>query len=91
MIHRVAIFAASLVAAGALAIGFVIAGLAPAATPIAAQPVSAPAAATDSPAPVVQVDTVYVTPQATPQDVIVTNTVSAPGGGEGNEHEGAGD
>ena len=95
MIQRVAIFAASLVAAAALAVGFAIAGLAPAAAPVAAEPVSAPVAATadaPTPAPVVQVDTVYVAPLATPQDVVVTKVVTAArGGGEGNENEGSGD
>jgi hypothetical protein len=92
MIHRVAIFAASLVAAGALAVGLVIAGLAPATAPVDAQPVSAPVvAATDTPAPVVQVDTVYVTPQATPKDVVVTRTVKAKSHDDDEEHEGSDD
>jgi hypothetical protein len=83
MIHRVAIFAASLVAAGALVVGLVIAGLAPTTVPVDAQPAAAPVvAATDAPAPIVQVDTVYVAPQATPQDIVVTKTVKAAGGGE---------
>ena len=82
MIHRVAIFAASLVAAGALVVGLVIAGFAPASVPVGAQPVSAPVANTQAPVPVVQVDTVYVAPQPTPQDVVVTKTVLAAGGGE---------
>jgi hypothetical protein len=87
MIHRVALFVASLVAAVGLAIGLAIAGLAPAAAPIAAEPVSAPVvASTDAPAPIVQVDTVYVAPQATPQDVVVTKTVTATQhGDDGNE------
>ena len=87
MVHRVAIFAASLVAAGALFLGLVVAGFAPATVPAGAQPASVPAAATESPAPVVQVDTVYVAPQPTPQDVVVTQTVPAAGG----ENEGADD
>ncbi len=86
MVHRVAIFAASLVAAVALFVGLVVAGFAPAA-PFGAQPASVPAAATESPAPVVQVDTVYVAPQPTPQDVVVTQTVPAAGG----ENEGSDD
>ena len=95
MIHRVAIFAASLVAAGALVLGLVIAGLAPATVPVDAQPVSDPVvAATDAPAPVVQVDTVYVTPQATPKDVVVTKTVKATHHDDDDhddEHEGSDD
>ena len=92
MIHRVAIFVASLVAAAELAVGLGIAGLAPAAAPVAAQPVSIPfVASTETPPPVVQVDTVYVTPQATPADVIVTKVVKAAHGGEGDDNEGSGD
>jgi hypothetical protein len=92
MIHRVAIFAASLAAAGALAVGLVVAGFAPATAPVDAQPVSAPVvAATDTPAPVVQVDTVYVTPQATPKDVVVTKTVKAKSHDDDDEHEGSDD
>ena len=94
MIQRVAIFAASLVAAAGLAVGIVVAGIAPAAAPIAAEPVSAPVvAATDAPQPVVQVDTVYVAPQATPEDVVVIKTVSAhhDGDDDENEHEGSDD
>lgn len=93
MIHRVAIFAASLVAAVGLAVGLVVAGLAPAAAPVAAEPVSAPVvAATDVPAPIVQVDTVYVAPQATPKDIVVTRTAAAPNrGDDGNENEGSDD
>ena len=90
MLQRVAIFAASLVAAATLALGFAIAGLAPTPVPVAVEPVAATADA-PTPAPVVQVDTVYVAPQATPQDVVVTNVVTAAGGGERNENEGSGD
>jgi len=93
MIHRVAIFAASLAAALGLAVGLVVAGLAPAAAPVAAAPVSAPVVATtEAPAPVVQVDTVYVAPQATPQDVLVTRVVaSRPSGGDDGQNEGGDD
>ena len=50
-------------------------------------------AATDAPQPVVQVDTVYVAPQATPEDVVVIKTVSAhhDGDDDENEHEGSDD
>ncbi len=92
MIHRVAIFAASLVAALALVVGLVVAGFAPPAVPIAAEPVSAPVvAATDVPPPVVQVDTVYVAPAATPQDIVVTKVVQATHHGDDDEHEGSDD
>jgi hypothetical protein len=94
MIQRVAILAASLVAAAGLAVGAVVAGIAPDAPPVAAEPISAPVvAATDAPQPLVQVDTVYVTPQATPEDVVVIKTVSArpKGDDDENEHEGSDD
>jgi hypothetical protein len=92
MINRVAIFAASLVAALALAVGLFIAGIGPGSGAADLQPVSDPVAvSTDSPAPVVQVDTVYVTPQATPQDVVVTQVVPAANhGDDDNENEGSG-
>jgi hypothetical protein len=86
MIHRIAIFAASLVATAGLVVGLVVAGFAPAPAPVNPGPVSDTVATTDSPAPVVQVDTVYVTPQATPQDIVVTKVVNgAHGGDDGNE------
>ena len=91
MIHRVAILAASLVAAAGLAVGLVVAGFAPTPVPVSAEPVSAPVVATtDAPRPVVQVDTVYVAPQATPEDVVVVKTVSAHQGGEDGENESEG-
>jgi len=92
MIHRLAIFAATLVAAAGLAVGLVIAGLAPATAPVAAEPASAPLATTEVPPPVVQVDTVYLTPKATPEDVVVTKIVTASRNGDGeNENEGSDD
>lgn len=91
MIHRVAILAASLVAAAGLAVGLVFAGIAPAAAPVAAEPVPAPVVATtDAPQEAVQVDTVYVAPQATPEDIVVVKTVSAHHGGEDGENENEG-
>ncbi len=87
MIHRLAIFAATLVAAAGLAVGLVVAGLAPGTAPAAAEPVSAPVATTEVPPPVVQVDTVYLTPKATPKDVIVTRVVTASHRGEDGENE----
>ncbi len=93
MIHRLAIFAATLVAAAGLAVGLVIAGLGPTTAPVAAEPVSSPVATTDAPAPVVQVDTVYLAPKPTPKDVFVTKVVSASRSGDdgANEHEGSDD
>jgi hypothetical protein len=91
MIHRVAILAASLVAAAGLAVGLLVAGFAPATTPVAAEPALAPVVATtDAPRPVVQVDTVYVAPQATPEDTVVVKTVSAHHGDEDGENENEG-
>ncbi|MDP2349586.1 MAG: hypothetical protein Q8M74_00315 [Chloroflexota bacterium] len=94
MINRVAIFAASIVAALALAAGLVIAGLGPGSGAADLQPVSAPVVATtDAPAPLVQVDTVYVEPASTPQDIVVTKVVKAASHGDddGNEDEGSDD
>ncbi len=94
MIHRTAIFVASLASAFALVVGLVVAGFAPSAAPIAAEPVSAPVVApTDVPPPVVQVDTVYVAPAAKPQDIVVTKVVKTTrsGGDDENEHEGSDD
>lgn len=95
MIHRVAIFAASLVVALGLAVGLVVAGLAPGSAPGTVQPVSAPVGATEDPAPIVQVDTVYVAPRATPEDVVVTKVVGPArqddDHGERDEHEGSDD
>jgi hypothetical protein len=92
MIQRVAILAASLVAAAGLAVGLVFAGIVPAAANVAAEPVSAPVlASTDAPQPVVQVDTVYVAPQATPEDIVVIKTVSAHPKGDDGENEGSDD
>lgn len=87
MIHRLAIFAATLVAAAGLAVGLVIAGLGPTTAPVAAEPVAAPVATTDVPAPAVQVDTVYLAPKATPEDVVVTKVVTASHRGEDGEDE----
>jgi hypothetical protein len=87
MFNRVALFAASLVASGVLAIGLALAGFNP--VPAAA-PTTQPAAATvQPPAPVTQVDTVYVAPAPTPQQITVQQVVTAPGSGDdGNESVG---
>lgn len=82
MIHRLALFVASLVAALVLAVGLVAAGFAPGPRP--ADPGGAmPASSVEAqPTPRVQVDTVYVAPQATPQDVTVTKVVGSSGHGD---------
>jgi hypothetical protein len=81
MINRIALAAASLAAALVLAAGLALAGFGPAA-PAADAQASDPsteqvvAATADAPAPTeqIQVDTVYLTPKATPE-VIVTKVV----------------
>ena len=96
MISRVAIFAASLVAALTLAVGLVIAGLAPGTRAVDAQTVSDQVVTTtDAPAPTVQTDIVYLAPDPTPEEIVVTKVekttevVSATtlGGDEDGEHE----
>jgi len=101
MIHRTALFAASLAAALVLATGLALTGFAPSApsavVPAAEVPGAAPAAAaTGLPAtaePLIQVDTVYLTPQATPKVIIhkVTKVQTATRSSGGGEQEGAGD
>ena len=94
MIQRIALFAASLVAALGVTVGLVIAGLGPqaaVAVPVV-EPVAKPVVAmTDAPAPLVQVDTVYVAPAASPQEITVTKVVKAVGLGGENENEGQDD
>jgi hypothetical protein len=90
MTTRIALFAASLAAALVLAAGMVSIGLTPGGA-IGAAPVTEPVAATapvTAPEPVTQVDTVYLTPTATPQVIVskVVKTQPASGGGE-NENE----
>jgi hypothetical protein len=86
MINRVALFAASLVASGVLAAGLALAGFnpVPAAAPTA-QPAAATAAA---PAPITQVDTVYVAPAPTPQQITIQQVVTTHSGDDGNESGG---
>lgn len=90
MTSRIALLAASLAAALVLAAGVVSIGLTPggaADTLPGAEPVSATAAApAASPEPVTQVDTIYLTPQATPK-VIVNKVVSTTPASGGGEHE----
>ena len=87
MFNRVALFAASLVAAGVLALGLALAGFNP--VPAAA-PAALPAAATaEAPAPITQIDTVYVAPAGTPQQITIQKVVTTHhGDDDGNESEG---
>ncbi|MFN8630895.1 MAG: hypothetical protein U0838_11425 [Chloroflexota bacterium] len=104
MFTRVALFAASLAASAALAVGLALFGLTPAAGPaeVAAPATSLePAAATASdqaPAPITQMDTVYVvpptakpTPEPTPTPIIVNRVVTSGGGEHEDAHEGGDD
>jgi hypothetical protein len=95
MIHRFALFAASLAAALVIAGGLALAGLGPQqpATGVAlvadavADPASAAAPA--APEPIVQVDTVYLTPPVAPQEITVTKVkVVSRHHGESDDHEG---
>jgi len=102
MFHRTALFAASLAAAMVLATGLALTGFAPsdpsagvpAAEVTGAEPAAAATGLPASTDPQIQVDTVYLTPQATPKVIIhkVTKvkTATRSGGGEG-EHEGGDD
>ena len=90
MVHRVALLVASLAAAITLAAGFVLAGFSPQADPVEAAPVATDVSADPSPTPRVQVDTVYVAPQAPPQDVTVTKVIKSSRGddeGEGGDDD----
>ncbi len=92
MITRFALFAASLAAALVLAAGAVLVT----APPAPAADVMVDAAAQTAPAPVIQVDTVYVTPEpaapaATPEPVAPATAAPVAvtvGEHEGNENEG---
>lgn len=87
MIQRTALFAAALLTAIALAFGLALAGFNPGVRPSTGDPT---AASDPAPQSTVQVDTVYLTPPGTPQDITVTRTVSQHGEYE-NEHEGGRD
>jgi len=92
MVHRVALFIASLTAALVLAAGLALSGLAPAADPAPAVADVQPAATDPAPKPTVKVDTVYVTPKVKPRHVTVTRTVGTTRGSGEHEHErGGGD
>ncbi len=85
MRNRLALFAASLAASGVLAAGLVFVGLSPAPVPAADATITAPVT-NAPPAPITQIDTIYVTPQATPAEVVVTQVVpSKHHGDDGNE------
>jgi hypothetical protein len=100
MLKKISLLAASLTAALVLAGGLALAGFGPGtasdqpqlvndAAPVA--PVSTADAATQEPP--VQIDTVYLTPKATPKSITVTKvrvTKASSGGGE-HEHEGGDD
>ncbi len=95
MVHRIALFAASLAAALVIAGGLALAGLGPqqpaADAVVVMDQVAAP---TDAVAPeaTVQVDTIYLTPQATPEQITVTKVqVAAKQGGEADESGEGGD
>jgi hypothetical protein len=84
MFNRVALFAASLVASGVLAAGLALAGFHPG--PAAIVPSAQPAAATAAaPAPITQIDTVYVAPAPTPQQITIQQVVTAQTGDDGDE------
>jgi hypothetical protein len=84
MFNRVALFAASLVASAVIALGLALAGFNP--VPAAAVPTAQPVAATDqAPAPITQIDTVYVAPAPTPQQITIQKVVTTHHGDDGNE------
>ena len=92
MVHRIALFIASLAAALVLAAGLALSGLAPAAGPAPLIADVAPAVTDPAPTPTVQVDTVYVTPKVKPRHVTVTRTVGPTRrSGEGEHERGGGD
>jgi hypothetical protein len=86
MIQRLALFAASLAAALVIAGGLAVAGFGPDQT--AAEPAVEQVASTPE-SPPVQVDTVYLTPQASPEQITVTKVKTAARSGENEaEHDG---
>jgi hypothetical protein len=94
MIHRIALFIASLAAVAVLVVGLSMAGLGqgtPAAVDAAPSVVPAVAATDAAPTQQVQVDTVYLAPPVTAPVVVVHKTVPAPAGESESESEGAGD
>jgi hypothetical protein len=88
MLTRVALLAASLAASAALAVGLALAGYAPAASVAPAARPAAPIAG--APAPITQIDTVYVAPQATPQQITVEKVVTAHHSGDDDNESGGG-
>ena len=93
MIHRVGLFLASLAAAGALVVALTLAGFAPgggAASGTATTAGQVPAATSVQTDPPVKVDTIYLAAPQKPATITVHRVVSAPGSGEGGEHENEG-
>ncbi|MGZ8514099.1 MAG: hypothetical protein ACXW4H_03295 [Candidatus Limnocylindrales bacterium] len=91
MIHRVGLFLASLAAAGTLVVALTLAGFAPgggaASGTTLATATQVPADASVPTDPPVQVDTVYLAAPEKPATVTIHKVVSAPGSGEGEDHE----
>lgn len=94
MIQKLTFFLAALVSALVIAAGLAVAGLSPTAPAAAPATVSAveapadPAAATGAAAtPVVQVDTIYVAPQPTPQEIVVKEASTKQHDDDENEGE----
>lgn len=92
MPQRIAIFAASLATALVVAAGLAIAGMAPSTAPAEAPVAAADTVETTGAAatPVVQVDTIYLAPQPSPQEIVIKQTSAKHGDDEG-EHEGEDD
>ena len=96
MIHRVGLFIASLAAAGALVVALSLAGFAPGGGAASGTTVTTtgqvPVAASVQPAPLVQVDTIYLAAPQKPETVTVHRVVPASTSGEeGHEPEGSDD
>ncbi|MEO5964549.1 MAG: hypothetical protein ABIR11_03720 [Candidatus Limnocylindrales bacterium] len=86
MVQRIALLAASLTTALVLAAGLALAGLAPGIpVPAAADQPVATTADAGSPAPAIQVDTIYVTPTGAPVEVTVHKVVTAARQGDDGE------
>ena len=83
MRHRLALIVGSIVASGTLAVALAAAGFGP------VSPSLDSAAVSITPAPSVQVDTVYLPPPATPPTITVHRTVVS--SGEGDDGEAGGD
>jgi hypothetical protein len=94
MTSKLALLVASLTAALVLAAGLALTGFGPQSGPDAVQLAEPVAATADAPAPepTIQVDTVYLAPRPTPQDVVVTKVRDvAPATAERDDDETGGD